>query len=878
MREWWTRVSCLLLALLLIVSALPVFAAESQTASDAVALEEVPDDFVILLDCSMSTSKNDTQNLCLQACWDFLDKLPIYDTRVSIITFGYESKSGSYYDSYSSFNVESARDKSLIHEIVPLSELTNTTDKEEYKLLVEKALNDNRTNSSTWTPYGHALAAAVDMLEKNTDSSASRNACIILITDGVLSDRQFYGPNTKYSVSEESKRLLDEASKEAGKHDWPIYSVQLNYGNSDVYESNLARERLATISANGGTNNVGSVECKNDSDVFIALDRIYKDFKNLPLKDPEPVPLPGSFYFDVENLTSEASIDIFGKGISKVSLYRLDENGNRIEISSKPYYTNISSNIEENDLMVTVGEGYYSIKMFCPTEGKWEAYIEGSDHVEVLVTCNPMKEMRLTLKKQFEKEESPITKNNTVYVDAIYTYHGFEALNNPIYLTAPAELKVYDLNNNVLTTIPQSDTDHCSSDRTGYHFQLPLDMDIFQDEKLIRVQIVVKDSMFRGGTKLSNIENIEFIDLHTTVWEDLGPITLKAHVGAAFELDYTTVFNNPDNDELTFDLTCATPGTTFAFDMKDSVMTIPAGMVPGEYPMSISVIGEKAMYDQLTLVVVNDAPRMIEDNIPDVKLWSDQYWFQKGENNSRVVDLNDYFRDFEGMTITYDVALSVQDVLTLIQDNSILNLEAIDGARGDVVVTVTAADGITDDSFTSTEFTVHVTSGKLEYWKENWIYYAIGVAIFLIIICIIIALLKNKKVKGDWQITVDDSGNMERIEMNIVSFTEVGKKHKFKLKELMEELSDSMDPNMGWGLIFANYFAVPGADQIELAGVFSRQGCTVTNIPLNNPNVVVNKNGADATKNKLSFTSGTLTFVLTKTDGSGDHLTITMSL
>ena len=135
MRKWWARIGCLLLALLLAASALPVFAAGDESVLEEDAQEDVTDDFVILLDCSMSTSANDTKNLCLQACWDFLDKLPIYDTRVSIMTFGYEVKDGEdydYYDDYSSFTVESEADKKLIHEIVPLSELTSSADKEEY--------------------------------------------------------------------------------------------------------------------------------------------------------------------------------------------------------------------------------------------------------------------------------------------------------------------------------------------------------------------------------------------------------------------------------------------------------------------------------------------------------------------------------------------------------------------------------------------------------------------------------------------------------------------------------------------------------------------------------------------------------------------------
>ena len=48
----------------------------SAAADDAGAYEEMPDNFVILLDCSRSLETNDPQNLCLQACKNFVDKLP----------------------------------------------------------------------------------------------------------------------------------------------------------------------------------------------------------------------------------------------------------------------------------------------------------------------------------------------------------------------------------------------------------------------------------------------------------------------------------------------------------------------------------------------------------------------------------------------------------------------------------------------------------------------------------------------------------------------------------------------------------------------------------------------------------------------------------
>lgn len=867
MKKWWARISCLLLAMLLVVTALPVFAAEEEEAE-----EDITRDYVILLDCSMSTSENDTENLCLQACLNFLDKLPIYDTRVSIIAFGYED--GTYYDSYSSFNVQSEKDKGLIHVIVPLSELTSSDDKEDYKERVTQALEENRTNARTWTPYAHALAAAVDMLEKNTDPDATRNACVILISDGVLDDREINNDeDNKYKISNESERLLTEASQKAGTHDWPIYSIQLNYSNTDVYESNLARERLAAICANGGINELGNVECKADTEVFIALQNIFADFQNLP--DPEPVELtlPDSSYFTVEALTSEYSIDIFGEGISSVSLYRVDENGNRLST----YRNGINKDIYEDELIVSAGSGYYSIKMICPDEGHWEVYIEGDSQgdIRVVYSSSALQEMKLTMTAEATVEEDPLTKNNTIKVDANFTYHGMTEDDSVAYTTMPAMLKVYDKSYKTILTIDKDDTEYYHATESGYHFTLPLNL--FPSEQAIRIQVVVEDDMFRDGAKHSNIATFSFEDLHLELVEPVTPTDLEAHVGSEFALDMRKIFFNPDGDPVEYTLTCNSDASaSFAFTMEGEQMTIPAGLKPGVYEMSVGAKGEEVVYDQLTLTVVNDPPRLLGDEIPEMEIWSDSYSFQDITSVNNTVNLNSYFADYEQMPISYTVSVSDETLVDWNLSNGVLTVDAVEGMEGDVTVTVTAADGITADSTATTSFEVEVVSGKMVYWRENWIYYAIALVILLIIIITIIVILKNKLVKGTWDITFDDCGDSQTINsIDIAGFVSVGKKSKFKLADLVNELAMFL-PDTAWALKLTTYFSDPAANKITLVGVTSKKGCTVTNIPKGNQQVKVNVNGMDITKDKVTMRSGTLTFVIE--DVNGDRLTITMVL
>ena len=116
------RLLCILLALVMLFSVIPAMGAEQAPEEDA------PEDFVILLDCSMSLYQNDPDMLCLEACKNFVDELPVQNARVSVIAFGYMDD--EYYSYTSRFEVKLVQDAQLIHVIVPLDDLddTETTD------------------------------------------------------------------------------------------------------------------------------------------------------------------------------------------------------------------------------------------------------------------------------------------------------------------------------------------------------------------------------------------------------------------------------------------------------------------------------------------------------------------------------------------------------------------------------------------------------------------------------------------------------------------------------------------------------------------------------------------------------------------------------
>lgn len=878
MKKWWVRISCLLLALLLLATAaLPAFAAEDEQEENSLsddAQEEVVKDYVILLDCSMSTSWNDEQALGQQAYLNFLDKMPLTGARVTIIAFGYEAE--NYYDSYSRFTVNSQEDKKLIHVLANQVELSNSATRDMYKEAIVQVMDANRYNKQTWTPYAHALAAAVELLEQGTDKDAERNACIILVTDGLLDDRKD-GENDVglNKISDESITLLNEASKAAGDREWPIYSIHLNYGNKTA--ENVMKEAgdlLDLASGNAGWTDVGRVPVASADEVFLGLTKIFADFQMIkPIT--YDLELPGDVEFEVEALTSEATIDIFGNSIETIQLQKQDADGNWVD-----YGDPINSIVEEDWLIVAKGDSYYSIKLVCPPEGKWRAHIEGEQGVNVQVSICSLKEMNLVMSHTYEFQEDPLTKNNTVYMDAVYRYREKDVDSSEAYNTLPATLKVYHYTDAgikaILVIKPDDPTygDYCSTDKYGYHFKLPLNL--FHNEDKILVQLVVESPEFRDGVKRGNTAMLSFTDLHPEpVMKE--PVNVTVHVGESFKLNMSEYFTNPDGDPMTYTLTC--PDASFEMTQEDETLKVQAGLVPGTYAITLGIEGESVSYDRLTLQVLNDPVRLYSDLEPNpMELWSDHYGFQNVDDLVDTIVLSNHFSDNEGMPLTYTVS-ATGDAATWAWDGSgVLKVTPVEGMEGDVTITITATDGIVGSEPATATLNVSVVSGKVVFWRDNWIYFAIAAAILIIIIIVIIILIKNKRVKGEWEIIMDDDGNQAELpNMNIANYTAVGKRGKFLLKDLINELVPFMDETGSLAMVIPDYFSGTGAENIELVGVFGPRGCTVNKIP-KNEFVKVVCNGAECAKNKATLSSGTLTVRIAKSDGTGAMLTISMRL
>lgn len=826
----WVKLSSMILAVLMLVLTLPASAASAES------YEDPPCDFVILLDCSMSLGTNDPQNLCLEACKNFIDTLPAENARVSVIALGYQG--GETYAYSSKFEITDNLDANLIHLIVPLSNANSTKDKDQFKAVVEDALVSNRNNRETWTPIGHGLAAAVDMLEQNGASDGK--ACIICVSDGVLEPRD----------PQADKKLVEPASTLAGEHQWPVYCIELNYNNSDKFEVAAAQQFLDQISANSGCQEVGRISCDTPREVHAAFQQIFFDFYNTN-GNTEEITLPGEYVFDVPDLTSEANVNIFGASIEYVELINVAEGTSK----------KISKDTETESLIATVEEGsYYSIKLLCPTAGQWKVQLYGEEKATVLVSNITLQEMGLSM--QAKASSSDLTKNDSISVDACFAYRGTETHNNSFYEKNPASLVVYCADGTTKEFTMEASKD-------GYHYDLPLSG---LPSGSFQLQVVLRHSMFRDGKKSSNVQSFKMENLPLQL-AGAGAETYYANVNGNFSpIDLTKIFINPDNDPIQYTVSCVSDrSAVFEQKVDSDYMTIEAGYVPGTFDVEISAadydMAEPVVYN-MTLVVTNTPPTA--EKLPKQELWVDKYLFQKADKRTLELDLDKYFSDPDGMELSYTVS-GANGIVEINQEGSALTF--VPQKKGETTISITASDGIEE---VSGEFKLNVVSGKAAYWRQYWIFYVIALAVLLFVVISVVIILKNKRVKGTWQITFNENGLIyEMPDMDIGAFTRCGRKSSFLFKDLVLELVPFLGDNAGISLSVNNYFLGTGAEKIKIKGVYGKKGLIISNVPKDGA-VKAICNGIPVAK-QAKLNGGKLVVEIVLPD-SGDTLKIDMLL
>lgn len=776
----------------------------------AVADANAPVDFVLVLDCSASLFRFDKDRLTINACESFVDQMPVQDARVGVIGFGYPGSNPYNYSSKYSGTpavMDMSKDASHVHEIMPISTLRTSKDREAYKETVVKAVNNGYEsanhaeagNTGLYSPVVPALAAAVDMLEKN--GSADDNACIILVSDGISYTKGYNYDHT--AVSEQAR-----------DHGWPIYCIELNYFTPSAKEVKTAEKLLDEICAASGDRGVGREYCATPANVFAAFQRIFYDLWKFPdpIPDnwPQELSLPSEFPFSVPVLTSEATVNVFGSGVTSVTL--VDPEGNE---------TIISKDQESDDLIAVFKDSKYcSIKMICPKDGDWVCKVDGVGNASVLINSTDLQEMGLSIvANAVNGAADNLLKNDTIHVSSYFAYQGHEIHNHSIYgeTCENAILRVRHSNGETREYKMQADSQ-------GYYCDVMLNE--FPSGALT-LQVILEDGMFRNNKKYSDTITFKTVPQPLELIGS-GPKTLEAYVNSSFDqIDLQEIFFNPDNDVVTYSLECTDRSTSFEFIEDSDYMTISSGMKPGSYETVLTAkdpdMTQPLSYT-LTLTVKDRAP--VIDKIPKVELWVDHFGFQKQANATATVDMSQYFYDPDGVEMTFTQKAEDSSIATVSQNDNLLTFTP--GQKGDTVVTVTGFDGI---SYVDAEVKVSVISAKSAFWRDNWMNFAIAAALILLAILVLIFISKNTRVKGVWTITFEENGGTPVTASNVkISTMNIGRKKVFLLKELLNALASRLDGDVKASL--PKYFAAQKpAAQIELKGVLFGKGFIVRKIP-----------------------------------------------
>jgi hypothetical protein len=230
-----------------------------------------------------------------------------------------------------------------------------------------------------------------------------------------------------------------------------------------------------------------------------------------------------------------------------------------------------------------------------------------------------------------------------------------------------------------------------------------------------------------------------------------------------------------------------------------------------------------------------------------------------------------YSSDDEKVAIEYAVSETASSGLLdmTFADGSKVHLQAAGAETGKTSLTIVAKQYAGEEMTDRLEITVPVVvkSGRAEFWKDNWIWFALGAGLIVLIVAIILFLSGSTRVKGTWQITYEENGSYaEAGSVRISSSLPCGRKKKFLFHEMITQLNRYADEQDRVIARVPNYLADEAIRRIQIHGItFGSKGFLVKNIPNDENKILVEYMGRRY-NNKVKVTGGRVTFTIKMTD------------
>lgn len=871
MEKSLVRGALVLLIVSMLVSILPfAVLAEYDPETDS-----PPADFVLLVDCSQSLAMNDPKNLTLAACKSFIDSLPDVDTRVTIVAFGvrlnnHTDISGNKYKEYSFSDADEDWGKYLgkkgdtyaeanyVYLLNSMTQVGTSKERAALKKSLERALTigrDPNNQGESKTPIGAALAAAI--LELKKSGSVDEQACIVLISDGVEDHNKDFGSK--------DPELYPLASKAAGEHSWPIFCVNLNYSEKEKDEYQSAKALMKELCANSGqkVDNLNShayQECSEAIEVYEKMGNIFSDFYHGNW-NTDLVSAPCDFEFEIPNLTSEASVSVFGAKIDSITLYTP---GKDIGTTIDP-----STQYDVSDrLKVSAEDTYYTLRLICPKEGSWRMHIEATEPVQVRVGWSTVQEygIKMGIKSMGEHTLDSQSKKDRLVINSYLSYHEIAVDENEFYKSSTANVLVLDSKTGAIVCKKAMD-----GSLSGYYLELPM-AEFAEGNYVIYTEL--EHPMFRNLVKESNAMHFSVKNQKCTTNTAAAAIQLKTTVGHEFDrINAAELFNNPDGDDIAYAINCISDRSIkLDFSEDSDYITIFAGTISGTFNVEILAsdpdMSEPAKFEGVTLTVVNNEPEY--NAAPTVDLWTKKYPMQKHSVGAESLNLGSYFYDPDGLPMSYRILQIDNECISATLSDGELTISPI--TAGKATISISASDGELE---TTGRIKVTVSNGRSVFWMHYGPVMAIIAGILVFIASVIIALLQNRHVKGIWDIRIDKGYENCSLRINLEKNTKAGRKRKFTLLEgLLEAVNQGLVSPDVWTNHLTTYFGNTDANGITLVGVIGKRGCKIVNIPADGGESKVFVNGIPAKKTaQLKYGS-----IVVEIPMNGETLRITMEL
>ena len=426
----------------------------------------------------------------------------------------------------------------------------------------------------------------------------------------------------------------------------------------------------------------------------------------------------------------------------------------------------------------------------------------------------------------------------------------------------------------------------------------------------------IVDDMFRGGMKVSNsLEPFKTVN---------APVTLKSTQltdmeGFVFQpvdkeqrIDLNAFIDNPDGDQLIYDLVCVSDRNykvNWLIDKDDYLYITDCGDQTGEFMLELSVRepnGEPKTFAPFKLTV---REHMIQySSIPKVLIMSKPMSFQHApEEAERImpeaagagakkhdktlpgktaeIPLEAFYFDGDGQAPVFsDFSFGALngDAYRAEFDEATQTLRIFALGKGKDTLSFKVSDGF---STRTAQVEVEVITGKDEFIKTLIPYWWVLIVLAVIIFALIAAAALTR-VKGNWDIKLElSNGDYAMGTFDIRHFTRSGKKKKFLLKELLlnngllnqmevaERTQGSID-----ALLPGFFGPTTGADKIGMKGVLFGKGCTFYGLPANNAVTTVSVNGMIPRKKAVFKAGETVIDIAPPDDQSYNTLRITLDL